>query len=623
MIVRYAACVISLSLLALFPRRGAGQQNGATSASTFMRRAYHSSLVAGKYVYIDGGEFSTKAYDVDFSFSSTLLSIDLSQDWTNDTVTLHSTTKPSDVPSLVGGGLWYDDDKDLLYTGFAGRVSIFDTSQWTDMEPYPMGIWTFKPDGTGSGTWGTAIESNASVFDNDTDSYITRPYIAAVAHGAGAGYVLGGAKTYQTAPGAVDGEQIVPLSGMLKFNMSTQTLTNVTVDGPRFHGVSQYASMLYVPYFGSEGVFVVLGGNQLNETGSDRLLDWGVVSVFDPVSGKWWDQETTGNRPENRKEFCSTGLPSDNGTYEIFVYAGWSGSLGTGSNQYDEIFILTLPAFHWIKVDYNPYRTRHGLTCHHVGGGQILVIGGLDTQSNDSGATIYETPFRGKDNFTQGLAVYDLNTLQWQDKYKAEPPAYTQPDMVRNYYKRSDDVNAEFNSTDLKSVFSKTSFPTTTNNTSRISSASASSTATDVPQTLGPGALAGTIVGAIALMTLFLAALISYCCIKRRRQRQISALDEQAHTLAHSPSIGATVTPPEMDPTSVGELHAPQWRFEMAGMPPHHQAHEKDGQSGLVEMPANEAAYYELPADSIAAVGEQQQRPEAAKRNPGPRGSYG
>lgn len=117
-----------------------------------------------------------------------------------------------------------------------------------------------------------------------------------------------------------------------------------------------------------------------------------------------------------------------------FVYAGCGGDLGTKSVQFDQIYILTLPAFHWIKVDYSPTGTRHALTCHAVGGSQILTIGGLNSASTDSSARIYEGPFKDKDKYTQGLAVFDLSTLEWKNEYTTNANQYTQSDLVRTYY---------------------------------------------------------------------------------------------------------------------------------------------------------------------------------------------
>lgn len=111
--------------------------------------------------------------------ASTLIAISLADDWTNETVSLESISKPSGVPNLSGGGIWVDSENSVLYTGFAGRVSSFGerTSQ-------PNGLWRFSPT---SGSWAN-LNSTADAF---TNNYI-RPYNGLVASGNGKGYALGG-----------------------------------------------------------------------------------------------------------------------------------------------------------------------------------------------------------------------------------------------------------------------------------------------------------------------------------------------------------------------------------------------------------------------------------------------
>src|SRR6266480_4529259 len=116
--------------------------------------------------------------------ASTLIAINLSQDWINSSVTLNSISKPSGVPNLVQSeGIWVDEYAGVLYTGFAGRHSTFgdDTSQ-------PNGWWSFKPDNSGSGTW------------TNLNSTEVRPYSPLVASGCGAGYMLGGFAVNASAP---------------------------------------------------------------------------------------------------------------------------------------------------------------------------------------------------------------------------------------------------------------------------------------------------------------------------------------------------------------------------------------------------------------------------------------
>lgn len=119
-----------------------------------------------------------------------------------------------------------------------------------------------------------------------------------------------------------------------------------------------------------------------------------------------------------------------------FMYAGWSGHLGAASIPFDEIYILTLPAFYWIKVDYPPQHPRHGLTCNAVGGSQILTIGGLDSNSIHTTDTLtYTSPYdTTPDPFAQGLAIFDMTTLQFADQYTANASPYVQSDKIQNYY---------------------------------------------------------------------------------------------------------------------------------------------------------------------------------------------
>lgn len=153
-------------------------------------------------VYIDGGEVSYySGTDITFQYCKTLhaltvetmvypnssvanslLSIDLSQDWTSDSVRFDSTSKPSGAANLAGGGLWVDETDGVLYTGFAGTKSNFG-----DNADQPQGLWSFKPDGTGGGTW-----QNLNNTADKTFTEQPRPYKGKTASGNGFGYFLGG-----------------------------------------------------------------------------------------------------------------------------------------------------------------------------------------------------------------------------------------------------------------------------------------------------------------------------------------------------------------------------------------------------------------------------------------------
>ena len=139
-----------------------------------------------------------------FDLANTILSIDLSQDWTNSTVRIQSTTKPSGCISLNDPSLWYHQQEDLLYSGFTGWQSTFMTD-YVDLKN--ISIWTLKPDGTGSGAWTDAIPSRAKALAS-----INRPSASLQAFGADSAWVLGGFDEYD--PG-----QYPYLPSMVHFNM--------------------------------------------------------------------------------------------------------------------------------------------------------------------------------------------------------------------------------------------------------------------------------------------------------------------------------------------------------------------------------------------------------------------
>lgn len=296
-----------------------------------------------------------------------------------------------------------------------------------------MGLWSFKPDGSGGGTWDVAIKSTDSAFDD-----ITRGYISLFAYGGGKGLMLGGASTSQSSTETEDlGETILPLSGMVDFNMTTKSLTNKTVDRPYFHGKIEEGRMHYVPAFGESGIFVVMGGAPEQFKDESESFSFDTVSIYDPESDEWWDQSTSGNTPDARKGFCLAGVSSDNGTYEIFMYGGYPGTTGSGAVPYDQIFILTLPAFHWIQVDYVAAHPRHEHTCNAVGGSQILTLGGFDSSTTDQSGSNYQSMLDSADPFMQGIAIFNMTSLEFEDHYSASAlntSVYKPSELVQYYY---------------------------------------------------------------------------------------------------------------------------------------------------------------------------------------------
>lgn len=172
-----------------------------------------------------------------------------------------------------------------------------------------MSLWTFKPDGTGAGTWNESIGSSWPSWRS-----LTRPRTPLEAYSRDRAFILGGCRE-ESDLGDWAGEA---LDRMVQFNMAGRSFANASIPCCNATGGIKKGALQYVPSFGPEGITIALGGQNAHRTGGfASLIDFTVVSVFDPVSQQWWNQTTTGDPPSPRIEFCTAGIPSSSDTYEM------------------------------------------------------------------------------------------------------------------------------------------------------------------------------------------------------------------------------------------------------------------------------------------------------------------
>ncbi|KAJ5046758.1 uncharacterized protein L3040_003988 [Drepanopeziza brunnea f. sp. 'multigermtubi'] len=499
----------------------ARQQPGVVAANIFLRRGYHGSVVVGNYVYIDGGAFSyTSGGSPQILYATTTLSIDISKSWVNSSVVINSYSKPSGVPCLDDGSLWYSEKENSLILGFSGAAARFNTPA-----PWPLGLWSFKLDSQGGGIWSRKTAATSAI----TSKSLTRPYQALSAFGGDSAFTLGGYENSRSSPATKNLTDSRPVPGIVQYNMATGTFTNSSASGYNFNGTAERGVLHYVPSFGPQGIYVILGGDvsDLDKySAGQKLQSFQTLTIFDPATGTFYNQTTTGNTPNGRIEFCATGANSTNDTYEIFIYAGWGGHLGSAALPYDEIYILTLPAFQWIKVPYPPAKPRHGHTCETVGNRQMLVIGGVDTlqdTATNAAPSLDLVTFSTRDQFAQGLAIFDMTRLSWANQYDAGAPAYEQSDPVRNYYAsnaRDPATWATSGSKSLKDVFAVTHF------TNPPSTPTPSSSATNAPTSSPKSSHTGAVVGGVVGGVLGLAAIAGLIFFLTRRRKRAAAASE-------------------------------------------------------------------------------------------------
>ena len=181
----------------------------------------------------------------------------------------------------------------------------------------PITLWTFKPDTFGNGIW-----TNVSNWTT-TSTRLNRPADSLQAFSGDIAWSLGGYD--ETPDGPTDLEKVV-IPGMIRFNMSSRSLENISSTEYTYNGGAiANGAMHFVPSFGPGGIFVAMGGGVAQFEAS---LDFSTLAVFDPIRGEWWNQTTTGAAPIPRIDFCTAGISSSNNTYEMCVDFNPHGLLG-------------------------------------------------------------------------------------------------------------------------------------------------------------------------------------------------------------------------------------------------------------------------------------------------------
>ncbi|KAJ5110263.1 hypothetical protein N7532_002908 [Penicillium argentinense] len=129
------------------------------------------------------------------------------------------------------------------------------------------------------------------------------------------------------------------------------------------------------------------------------------VSVYDVKSQAWYLQNTTGDIPPQLTQFCSVlASASDGSSHNIYIYGGYDG-LDYNGNPSDDVYILSLPSFKWVKA-YKGTSThsRSGHRCIKIYPDQMLVFGGQHVDTSHC--------------LEDGVIVnFNLNSLKFQEQY--------------------------------------------------------------------------------------------------------------------------------------------------------------------------------------------------------------
>jgi Kelch motif len=329
-------------------------------------------------------------------------------------------------------------------------------------------------------------------------------------------YFLGGYTTCRSDPKILDcGAQKV-LGPMIAYNAASNTWTNNSAAGlTSWPNALLLSTMESVPFGSPKSLNVIFSGYS-SDTISDSspYLGLDTVYIHDPVTNIFWNQTATsasGNIPQPRVRACSVGIQGTNGTFEIFVFGGNDLSRSMKDNILisDAVWVLSLPSFVWFRADYPPQVVRYAHTCTIApqANSQIIVWGGVD---------IREVRANNADPWTNGINVFDMNTMAWKSEYNAKAPMYKTPSIITDYLRGNDPLPQSWNYPDVQHLFSQV--PTSGSSSSPPSSPSPSATASP---SSGPKSRASPIAGGVVggLVGLAFLALLGWFLLRRRRKQ--------------------------------------------------------------------------------------------------------
>lgn len=457
------------------------------------------------------------------------LSIDMSKSWTNDSVPIRVLDK-GNAPQLNKQVLWPSSDNETFFA-FGGEESYLDNPWY----PPDILLWQFTADGGGGGKWDVFNPSTDSIFFN-----LTRPTDGLAGVVDNTGYIVGGYTNSHSSIATDYQMDNIEIPNIASFNITSGEWNNGTAPAYLERQNGTYGMIHPVPTFGPAGLLAMTG-----TTFTDGLVDpLSNITLYEPSGKTWYTQTASGDIPNGRDHPCTVGVRGDNGTYEMYVdrsftcpssiyqtnthtpprfmYGGhanptFSGNMTTAQvtefNAYDEVYILSLPAFAWFKAPYPAVQSRQKHTCE-VFGGQMLSIGGYSTTDNNLG-------YLSTDRFLQGLGIFDLTALQWKSSYNATADAYRTSDVVKAWYRENGTAPAHWDDPAVRSLFEKASpaNPGSESGTASGSPGTGTSPSPSPPSkpSSHTGAIAAGVVGGVVGLAL-LAGLIFWFLRSRRRR---------------------------------------------------------------------------------------------------------
>ncbi|KUI60774.1 hypothetical protein VP1G_07971 [Cytospora mali] len=466
---------LPLSLLTLTVYFVSASSQQRDPVQNFCRRFGHQTTVIDSKLYIDGGLIDwnpISTYPQNYS-NTWLLYQDLEHNGESGMPQLHGNlSKNASIPNVSGGILWGDNVNKRFYL-FGG--------EYYDSPPTPFNLYSYDA----LNDW----------WDNLGP--ISGSGINPVSYGAGVGiselglgFYYGGWLSNNSVSGW-SGPRMAT-TGLIKFDMDQGSWTNNTGPDsvPRAGG-----TMNYIP--ASDGGMLIYFGGVQDPYGNGSTVGQPMdeIFVYDIFTGQWYTQRTTGTTPQMRQRFCSgVTWADDQSSYNIYLYGG--AGMPPDTAGYDDVYILTIPTFTWIKLYPNDGNItgqypHHSLTCNVINRSQMLIIGGTFPLSDDCDAA----PQWGTHNLVLGQQP-DADANPWE-LFSPNLTTYAVPDAIISVVGGQPTGGATntapaagFDNTDLKVLMTKTA-----------------SVAARTPTRAIPGAIAGISIGSAVALIAALTAL--------------------------------------------------------------------------------------------------------------------
>jgi hypothetical protein len=239
------------------------------------------------------------------------------------------------------------------------------------------------------------------------------------------------------------------------------------------------------------------------------------VLVYDAGSDKWYGQATTAegdNFPSGRQFFCAVAASApDNSSHNIYMYAGESS--GAVPDSYSDMWILSVPAFRWIRIDVESV-PRKRVGCTTVADRYMVTYGGM---KSGWGYSEEEEDYCDQENY--GLRLFDLSKLTWTSRYDGPSSgrhAFKVPGLVYDVIGGNEQGSATrtaptagFETAAMASLF-------------QMSSSSSSMAPPPSKKSSNTGAIAGGVVGGLAGIVM---VIVGVFCFMKRRKRRASPYD--------------------------------------------------------------------------------------------------